>query len=51
MSSRMIKGDDELYGLIDQVEKEFLDHHPEFKGMKLSKRFLLIKACRYYLEQ
>ena len=50
MGSRMIKGDDELYVLIEKVRDEFLDHHPEFRGMRLSKRFLLQKVCEYYLE-
>ena len=51
MGSRMIKGDDELYELIEHVRHEFLEHHPEFCGMRLSKRFLLIKACEYYLRE
>ena len=51
MGSRMIKGDDELYHLIDECTEEFLEHHPEFKDMRLSKRFILCKVCRYYLEQ
>lgn len=36
--------------IIEDCKKEFLKHHPEFKGMSISCGFLLKKIGVYYIE-
>jgi hypothetical protein len=37
--------------LMRQCVDEFLSHHPEFKGYRITRTFMLQKIVDYYLEQ
>jgi len=39
----------ETKNLFKKCYDEYLDVHPEFKGMFLSENFMLDKICTYYL--
>lgn len=37
--------------LMGDCTKEFLNHHPEFTGQKLTQRFMLRKLINFYLDK
>jgi len=42
--------DEDTYNLImGDCLNEFLEHHPDFEGMKLTQNFILKKIVDYYL--
>ena len=36
--------------IMEACLNEFLEHHPEFRGMHLSQNFMLQKIAEFYLE-
>jgi hypothetical protein len=37
--------------IVTKVKEEFLLHNPKFKGMTLSRNFLILKMTEYYLKK
>jgi hypothetical protein len=36
--------------IMNECVKDFLEHHPEMKGMNITQNFILLKIAEYYLE-
>lgn len=45
-----LKISQDVENLIKMARAEFLHHHPEFEGIKLSKNKILLEALKFYLE-
>lgn len=49
MNLRVEKEDLDL--LMNECIEEFLKHHPEFKGMRLTHRFMFKTVVKHYLRE